>query len=297
MRIWPAFETGKLASIIALALGITISGLGFSSNHVVAQVIESDVADLRARVRRLERALKLARRGRAATGASRVTPGGLPPTLAARFQVKINQLQRSLRDLTGKIEDLAYQVKKLKKAQVKKLNDIEYRLSLLEKGRGGRTSPGASGKPSAKKSATRSSGARKRSTAILPPGRPSEQYRYALGLLRKGKYPSAKSALRAYIQRYPRGIFTGNAYYWLGEAHYAQGRYRQAAIHFADGYQKFPKHAKAADNLLKLGMSMARLKRKREACATFRALRLRYPNAAGSLKRRALQERRRIGCA
>jgi tol-pal system protein YbgF len=287
---------------MALTLGIAISGLGFSSNHVSAQVIESDVADLRDRVRRLERALKLARRGRAATGASRVTPGGLPPTLAARFQVKINQLERSLRDLTGKIEDLAYQVKQLKKAQKKKLNDLEYRLGLLEKGRGSGTSPGSrspgtTGKSSTKKPVARNGQDRKKSTAVLPPGRPSEQYRYALGLLRKGKYSGAKAALRAYIQRYPRGTFTGNAYYWLGEAHYAQGRYRQAAIHFADGYQKFPKHAKAADNLLKLGMSMARLKRKREACATFRALRLRYPNAAGSLKRRALQERQRIGCA
>ena len=72
-------------------------------------------------------------------------------------------------------------------------------------------------------------------------------------------------------------------------------RYEDAVVAFLEGFQKYPSSAKAPHNLLKLGMSLARLKKKREACTTFRQLRQRYPKARNSL-RIAKSERRRLGC-
>src|SRR3546814_19535879 len=44
--------------------------------------------------------------------------------------------------------------------------------------------------------------------------------------------------------------------YWLGETYYVRQRYQDAAVAFLEGYQKYPKSPKAADNLLKLGMAL-----------------------------------------
>ena len=114
--------------------------------------------------------------------------------------------------------------------------------------------------------------------------------------MRQARYDRAAEAFQEFLRRHPKGRFAGNAYYWLGETYYAQQNYRLAAIRFADGFKKFPKHPKAPDNLLKLGMSMAHLKKTKEACASWAELKRRYPSAPGYVKRKAAQERKKLGC-
>jgi tol-pal system protein YbgF len=130
----------------------------------------------------------------------------------------------------------------------------------------------------------------------LPDGKPAEQYQYAMSLLRRGNHDKAAGALKAFIRRYPNGTLTGNAVYWLGESYYVRGQYREAAIHFAEGFKKFPKSPKAPANLLKLGMSFGKLKKNREACASLYELRRRYPRAPAYIRRRAAGEQRRLRC-
>ena len=54
--------------------------------------------------------------------------------------------------------------------------------------------------------------------------------------------------------------------------------------------------AKAPDNLLKLGMSFARLGDDAEACAAFDQLAESFPDATQPIKQRAQRERARITC-
>ena len=75
-----------------------------------------------------------------------------------------------------------------------------------------------------------------------------------------------------FIKNHPDNSLTSNAHYWLGETYYVRGKYGDAAAAFAEGYQKFPKSSKAADNLLKLGMSLGQLNQKKEACLSFAEL-------------------------
>ena len=72
--------------------------------------------------------------------------------------------------------------------------------------------------------------------------------------------------MRSFIQRYPNDSLAGNAQYWLGETYYVRKDYNNAAAVFAEGYQKYPKGGKAADNLLKLGMALGQLGQKTDAC-------------------------------
>ena len=70
----------------------------------------------------------------------------------------------------------------------------------------------------------------------------------------------------------------------------------QAAVYFARGYQDFPDSLKASANLLKLGMSLARLGRTDDACLTFQELGERFPDSSPADRQRAAAESRRAGC-
>jgi tol-pal system protein YbgF len=130
----------------------------------------------------------------------------------------------------------------------------------------------------------------------LPDGTPEEQYQYAFGLLRQANYGEAEVALKSFIDRHPESQLSGNALYWLGETYYVRGDYQTAAITFAEAYKSYPDGAKAPDNLLKLGLSLASLDAVNDACGTFSELEKRYPNASPSIVRRAKLEKQKLGC-
>jgi tol-pal system protein YbgF len=130
----------------------------------------------------------------------------------------------------------------------------------------------------------------------LPEGSPEDQYQYAWGLLRGQDYAGAEAALRSFIGRHPQHSLAGNAQYWLGETYYVRKDYRQAAVAFAEGYQNYPNSAKAPDNLLKLGLALAQIGEKADACEAFSQLGRQFPTAPQSLKDRAQRERQRLAC-
>src|SRR5262249_1048558 len=132
--------------------------------------------------------------------------------------------------------------------------------------------------------------------AALPPGNAQDQYNYAMGLLTQANYPAAEQAMRAFVQRYPKDALAGNAQYWLGETFYVRKDYNNAASTFAEGYRKYPQSGKGADNLLKLGMSLANIGQKKEACLTFNQLHHDFPQASANIKERATQEKQHLGC-
>jgi tol-pal system protein YbgF len=130
----------------------------------------------------------------------------------------------------------------------------------------------------------------------MPPASASAQYNSAFGLLRKADYPAAEEALRSFLQQHPSDPLAGNAQYWLGESFYARGKYTEAAAAFADGYKRYPRGPKAADGLLKLGMSLARANQKHNACIALMQLDHDFPHPGSAVKDRATQEKKKLGC-
>jgi tol-pal system protein YbgF len=133
-------------------------------------------------------------------------------------------------------------------------------------------------------------------TAVLPEGTPKERYTYAFGLLRQAKYDEAEAALRAFIQAHGDDPLASNARFWLGDTYYVREQFKEAAKTFLAGYKADPKGAKAPDDLLKLGMSLARLEKKKEACVTFAKLKTDFPDAPDRIKKAAARERQRAAC-
>ena len=131
---------------------------------------------------------------------------------------------------------------------------------------------------------------------VLPKGAPEVQYKYASDLLFRSDFGGAQRAFAAFVKAHPKHRLAGNAQYWLGETHYARGAFRSAAAVFAEGYQKYPGSAKAPDNLLKLGMSLVAINKKRSACTSFKRLLKEFPKATRSVRSRARAQRKKLRC-
>ena len=344
----------RIAACAGLALAI------LSPLPAAAQL--SDTESLINRLIRLEREVQTLNlqvyRGEPAPAVEPGSAAPVPEGYAAQFEVRLAQIERQLRDLTGQLEQSQFRTRQLTDRLDRALVDMEYRLTLLEGGEppDPSTLPSASlestavpapatGAPTqlATGAAAGTAGAELTTApqtgsltelelsaepgqaaapeiaadappvaepqaepaqvaavspdrVELPTGDAATQYDYAYGLLAQGDYDRAEQALVLFSDANPEHPLTSNARYWLGETFYVRGRYDDAAIAFAQGYQSFPDGAKAVDSLLKLGMSLAAAGNRDDACLTLNQLDVEFPNAPTGIKRRATQERNRLQC-
>lgn len=126
---------------------------------------------------------------------------------------------------------------------------------------------------------------------------PTFMYENALELLKQRDYPLAEKSLLDFLAQNPTHMLTPNAKYWLGETYFVQNKFDAAARIFAEGYQKFPKGAKAADNLLKLGLSLSALNKTPDACVALKQISKDFPNGATAVKVRAESEIKKLKCS
>jgi len=88
---------------------------------------------------------------------------------------------------------------------------------------------------------------------------PDEQFQIAFDLLRSQQFDQAKTALEDFIDNNSENQLAGSSYYWLGEIHLLKKNYREAALVFAEGYQKYPTSIKSPDNLYKLAEALSQI--------------------------------------
>jgi tol-pal system protein YbgF len=299
---------GGCAALAGMAL---LAGAMLWTSPAAAQ---ADV-NLQSRLNRLENDVQTLNRqvfrgGSIPQSGSGATGTGMPSSLAADFEIRLSRLESELQTLTGKYEETVFGITQARERLDKLSSDLEYRLTEIESklsaapvAAESQPAPAAKGKsetaaatppktPPAQPAQQQTTAAAK-----LPTGSAQDQYDYAFGLLRAADYANAEVALGTFIKNHPDNSLTSNAHYWLGETYYVRGKYGDAAAAFAEGYQKFPKSSKAADNLLKLGMSLGQLNQKKEACLSFAELGNKFPDASATIKRRADQERGRLNCS
>ncbi|HEY1720697.1 MAG TPA: tol-pal system protein YbgF [Magnetospirillaceae bacterium] len=128
------------------------------------------------------------------------------------------------------------------------------------------------------------------------PKTPQEQYDAAFALLRNNDNDGATRAFQTFLKDHPKDPLAGNASFWLGQIAFAQGKFEQSAPIFFDTYTKYPKSQKAGESLLKVGLSMSNLGKKKEACAALARFTSEFPDASEGLKRQAIGEKQKLGC-
>jgi tol-pal system protein YbgF len=304
--------------LIVAALGIALMA---TAHGAFAQPDQNyDLQPLLDRMTRLERDMsaletQVYRRGGDDNGPPAMASG---PS-AAGDEMRFEQLSDQMRELTGRIEEVRHDVSTLQSRMDKLSGDVDMRLQALEHP-GAAPAPGNMAmnnppppqeRPRAMTPPPNDEGGFNASpppppnnqTAMaapdagtLPNGSPQQQYDYAFGLLRDANYQAAEHALRDFVARYPNSRLSSNAQYWLGETFFVRGRYQAAAAAFAEGYQKYPKGPKAADDLLKLGSSLSMLNRRADACRSFAQLDHDFAIVPANLKAKEADEKRKAGC-
>lgn len=263
------------------------------------------------------------------------------PASAASTEIRMQEMEKEIRKLTGQIEEQDYKIRQLEEELQRATGDLGVRVRELEGGGNGGLPEGSPGYPSpvyppsdrpyseysppadqgippgaeqdVPQSMTRPEQRPASSFQYQPPeGKPlgtlsaSESigqqdtaavaYERAFSLLKASDFDAAEVEFSRFINDYPDHVLMPNAKYWYGETFYVRGNYEKSARLFAEGYRLYPKGAKAPDNLLKLGMSLAGLGKKDDACVALAQLEKEYAGSAGPVLRRADQEMTKLGC-
>lgn len=113
--------------------------------------------------------------------------------------------------------------------------------------------------------------------------------------LRSRRFGAAESGFKSFLGRYQGHKLAPSAQFMLGETYYVQKNWRLAAQTYLKGYRRYPKSSRANDNLLKLGMSLAKLGQKPQSCGAFETI-VGKKTAPAATIARARKEMKRVGC-
>ena len=244
----------------------------------VAADLQTDM--MNDKIDRLDREMTLLQKKVYGQGTIKMENGTVLP---ADIYTQLEEQNQIISELTAKVEELAHKQSVLQEVLTKMQADVDLRFT--EKEEKTDDKPDTKAEKSAEKADVK-----------VEKLTDKEAYDKAYNLLIKAKYPEAEQAFIAFLKDYPESNLVGNANYWLGETYYVRGQYEVAAGIFSDGLTKYEKSTKAPDNLLKLGLTMANLNKKEDACGFFKLMPEQFPKAGATLKQRAEQEAKKLAC-
>ncbi len=189
----------------------------------------------------------------------------------------VDDLQSEVRQLRGQVEQLENELRNIRARQRDQFRNLDERIGLVEGDLVAERSPMPEALPV---------------DEPLPDADEQESYETAFNRLMGGDYEDAIRELERFMERYPDGVYSANALYWLAEAKYARGDYEAALIDFEAVRDRFPDSEKAADALLKLGYSHFELGNTDQARAALEQVLEDYPGT--TLSRLAQDRLRRL---
>lgn len=203
----------------------------------------------------------------------------------------IQQLQREIRELRGRVEEQGNKIDRLTRQGRDRYVDLDQRIlelsSRLE-------SSGPVPSPSAATGAGAEAGGNPvKSREYRQPGAEEKaEYQAIQTLIREKKaYDEAIGRLYDFIDKYPEGDLVVNAYYWLGEVYLVQPKLEQAKQAFTIVATRYRDHRKAPDAVYKLGITLDRLGKKEAARERMKTVIGDYPDSnAANLARDYLKE-------
>lgn len=237
---------------------------------------------------------------------------------------QIEGLQGEVRLLRGEIENLNNDISTLKKRNRDLYNDTDRRITDLESAGSSSTLPALSEELEEEFVETQDAGdqpvfvaeapaiPQPRVTSGIngpaPPTSPvgantraasaAEKARYtqAYDALARGNNAEAVQGFDQFLREYPDGPFSDNAWYWQGEAKYAERDFDNALYNFSVVVEFFPGSPKVPDSRLKIGYALYEQQRFGEAKQVLTGVTDDYPGrSAAVLARKRLQQMSRDG--
>lgn len=160
---------------------------------------------------------------------------------SASLLYQLELLQQEVQELRGIVEQQQYQITQMREEQRDRYLDLDRRLSLINE--------------SSETTGTKSDTAFAENSGAPGVAIKDEKsaYQAAFELIRNKRYDDAIAALSRFVENFPNGNYTGNAYYWLGEVQVVKADYKSALQAFDALLSKFPQHRKVPDAKYKLG--------------------------------------------
>lgn len=285
--------------------------------------LEQELRDLQAQVNR-GRPSTLADPEDGTTGGldPNAGPAAAPTPLPAGATTRLDDMEQTLRRLTGQVEQMVIDVRQMRDTNELFRKETQFRLGALEGGapaslpttalpgaapqavvqpNAGRPGlapqPGVLGTlPQPAPAGQTSSGPTPQSpapTAALPP---EEQYKAALSLLGRQQYDEAQNAFRQVATQHPKHELAGSSLYFAADIDFVKKAYAEAAKGFTGVLRTYPKNTRAPDAMLKLGLSLIQLNNKNDGCLTLGAIKGKYPQANPQVLDRATRARQQFAC-
>lgn len=239
-------------------------------------------------------------------------------------QQRLNDIENSLRQLTGELERLQFEIRQLKDWRERFERDVQYRLLTLENGgtppETGSLPPGIDTPPPQGEFAIDTTppglGPQAGTSVPLPPqegsslpqgqlgqlttpgptGGAAALYEEGMDLLSRAQYQPALAIFQQIIQQYPDTEQGQQARFWSADIEFVLKNFPVAARGYAEMLKADPTSPRAPDAMLKLGLSLLQMGQTTEGCTTLAALPQQYPNAGDTIKQRARREAQRAGC-
>jgi len=239
---------------------------------------------------------------------------------------RIDSLQQEIRGLRGEIESLNYEVENLTKRNADLYADTDRRITDLEEagdslellaGDAGlgldETAEGfdeTAGEPAGvfvaedgvavpfANDADFGDGPRPPTGPLRDTATQAEKagYTRAYDLLARGQNDSAVASFDDFLMKYPDGPYSDNAWYWQGEAMYAQRKFDDALRNFGVVVNSFPESTKVPDARLKIGFALYEQGENSQARTILTGVQEDYPGrSAAVLARKRLQKMDREG--
>lgn len=237
--------------------------------------------------------------------------------VAESLLMRIEALEREQRSLTGELETLTFENRRLRQ-EVDRLNNAMQRVLAGEVGglavtdpedphaearaaatrplslQGGNLPPQPREQGSLDGSGNDDAGAG--GPAASAPSDPDEAFTRARARLLDGDFAGAQERFAAFVDVHSGHALTGQAWYWLGETHFAQGNYQDAADAYMASLRADRRGERGPDALVRLGASLAAMDQRAAACNVLGSFSQEYPNASADARQRADRERSRAGC-
>jgi tol-pal system protein YbgF len=169
----------------------------------------------------------------------------------------VELLQRELQQLRGQVEELNYNLERLKQDQKQRYLDLDRRVVSLS------SQPSVANETQVATvvSQTPQDGNEPALGQVIvaqetyDPEVEKAAYNAAFTLIRERQYDASIVALQAFVNDFRQGALLGNAHYWLGEVYMVQGDASLAAESFEIVIGEFPEHRKIPDALYKAGVA------------------------------------------
>lgn len=272
-------------------------------------------AELALKVERLEREMIALENRLRGAGGPAVTSGAAPSSsdraLLADLAAKIGTVERQMRSLTGRLEEIEFRLRQQDQAMERLRQEmdlqqqamIQSQLDAAQQSSQASSVPPAGGQPPVSQPAsagTPPSTATPEPTApaiALPEGDENAQYQYAFDFIKGNDLENGFTAMDLFLKANPAGSLAGNAKFWLGRIHLRQGRMPQAAQQLLALIEEHPNHDKRTDALVDLADVLIALDSASDACNALAEFRRSEDKASPRLKARAARTATSAGCA